>query len=62
MESPGSEDKWSKPDVCARCVFLCPWNGEGYGCSHPEIRGLLEGIVRCQGRYFIEKGLRFLER
>ncbi len=54
MEKLGSEDKWYKPNLCARCVYLCPWNGKGYGCSHPEIRRLLEGQVRCEGCYFIE--------
>ena len=57
MEKHGSEDKWFKPSLCARCVYLCPWNGNGYGCSHPEIRKLLEGEVRCEGHHFIETRL-----
>jgi len=43
-----------RPEVCARCVFCCPWNGEGWGCAHDSVNGLLEGVVKCRGQYFLQ--------
>ena len=41
---------WQAPAMCRKC----PWNGEGYGCAHPDVNGLLGGVVRCGGRWFKE--------
>lgn len=43
---------WAEPDACQNCVFFCPWNGRGWGCSHPTVNGLLEGVCRCRGEHF----------
>ena len=43
---------WAQPDLCQKCVWLCPWNGSGYGCSHPSQRKLLQGGVVCGGEHF----------
>lgn len=45
---------WQAPAMCRKCVWMCPWNGEGYGCAHPDVNGLLGGVVRCGGRLFKE--------
>lgn len=45
---------WQAPAMCRKCVWLCPWNGEGYGCVHPDVNDLLGGVVRCGGRLFKE--------
>jgi hypothetical protein len=49
------EMAWSEPDACQNCVFFCPWNGIGWGCSHQEVDGLLGGICRCGGKYFKQR-------
>jgi len=40
------------PDICTRCVWHCPWNGLGFGCSHPGYMTVLEGRVLCGGAEF----------
>lgn len=43
---------WSEPDTCQNCVFFCPWNGRGWGCSHDSVHGLLGGVCKCEGKHF----------
>ena len=43
-----------RPDTCSRCVFCCPWNGQGWGCAHDSVFGLLHGVCQCKGKYFLQ--------
>lgn len=45
---------WQAPEKCRGCVWCCPWNGKGYGCAHPTVKGLLEGVVKCGGEHHKE--------
>lgn len=45
---------WQKFDPCQLCVFFCPANGQGYYCSHPEVKDYLKGVCKCNGRYFLQ--------
>ena len=39
--------------ICERCIFGCPWNGKGWGCSHPSYQGLIVGkSPPCAGAEF----------
>lgn len=40
--------------LCQACRFQCSWNGQGPGCSHPTINGLLPvGLPPCRGKLFL---------
>lgn len=43
---------WQAPEKCRTCVWFCPWNGQGYGCAHETVSGLLGGVVRCGGEHY----------
>ena len=46
------EMAWAEPDACQNCVWFCPWNGIGWGCSHETVNGLLGGVCRCGSKHF----------
>jgi len=46
---------WSEPDMCQNCIWFCPWNGQGWGCSHETVFDLLEGECKCEGRHFKQR-------
>lgn len=47
-----TDTKWQAPELCQSCIWFCPWNGQGYGCAHKEVHGLLGGVVRCGGTHY----------
>ena len=54
MERTTSSFSDERPEVCKNCVFCCPWNGEGWGCGHATVNGLLDNICRCDGKHFVQ--------
>ncbi len=46
------QQAWQAPELCRKCVWFCPWNGQGYGCAHDTVNGLLGGVVRCEEKHF----------
>jgi len=45
-----------RPVPCDSCVFCCPWNGQGWGCAHKSVKGLLRGTVACGGQHYKKAG------